>query len=236
MTRASPPSRGLICPQRWLRYLRMLSSNLLPLTLLGDPIRVGLLEHLSSGAPCGLDELARAANVHANTVRSHLAPLEDARVVVREHEQTGLRGRPSVRYRLAEGWRLPSQDFGGLAGLLASVLAAIDPDPERLQALGEEWGRWLAGRPGARDVRAAVSDAMAALGFKARVNGEVVELGECPCAAVLPDRPELVCRLAAAVVGGAAAASRQRRVVRGGVHDPEARRCHLRLGVPHTVK
>jgi hypothetical protein len=71
---------------------------------------------------------------------------------------------------------------------------------------------------------------MDALGFHAALDGDVVTLSGCPCRLVLPDRPELVCRLAVAVVDGLAAASGDRLRVRASTHDPATRTCELRLG------
>jgi predicted ArsR family transcriptional regulator len=194
-----------------------------------DPVRLRLLEHLDRSGPAVLVELARAAGVHANTVRGHVAELEEAGVLVRDHVVTGARGRPAVRYRLGEGFRLPSTDFRGLAELLAASLASLDPSPKQLQALGEEWGRWLAGRPATRDADELIPAAMATLGFDARVEAGSAQLSGCPCALLLPDRPELLCRLAAAVVDALAAVSQDRLQVQSSVHDPVARRCELRL-------
>jgi predicted ArsR family transcriptional regulator len=205
------------------------SSKPVPLALLGDPVRLSLLTHLDERGPSPLGELARAAGVHANTVRAHVAALEHAGVLAREHLATGTRGRPRVRYRIGDGWRVPSTDFRGLAELLAASLAALDPSPRQLQAIGQEWGGWLAGRPGAQPVSELAGPALAALGFDARVEDGTVELSGCPCRDVLPDRPELLCRLAAAVVNGLAAWSGERLQVASSVHDPQARRCRLTL-------
>jgi predicted ArsR family transcriptional regulator len=216
--------------QKRLLYSRTMSSKPVPLTLIAKPVRLRVLEHLDRSGPAVLGELARAAGVHANTARGHVAALEDAGVLVRDHVATGARGRPAVRYRLAEGWRLPSTDFKGVAEMLAASIASLDPRPKQLQTLGEEWGRWLAGRPGTGDVRELVPAAMATLGFDARLDDDTAHLAGCPCRLVLPDRPELVCRLAAAVVDGLAAVSRERLQVQSSVYDPVARKCELRLG------
>jgi predicted ArsR family transcriptional regulator len=205
------------------------SSKPVPLALVADPVRLRLLEHLDRTGPALLAELARAAGVHANTLRAHVAELEGAGVLSRDHVVTGARGRPAVRYRLADGWRLPSADFKGVAELLAASLASLDPSPKQLQALGEEWGRWLGGRPASRDIGQTVPEVMAELGFDARVEEGCVRLAGCPCPQVSPDRPELVCRLAAAVVDGVAGVSQDRLQVQSSVHDPMNRRCELRL-------
>src|SRR5919202_1212403 len=79
----------------------MLSRKPLSLRHVMDPVRLSLLERLSGAEPAGVEELAEAAGVHANTVRSHVGALEEHGIVVRDHRPTGGRGRPPVRYRLA---------------------------------------------------------------------------------------------------------------------------------------
>ena len=207
----------------------MLSRKPLSLRHLMDPVRLSLLERLSGAEPAGVEELAEAAGVHANTVRSHVGALEEHGIVVRDHRSTGGRGRPPVRYRLAEEWQLPATDFRGLAELLAATVAAIEPSQKQLHAIGQEWGRWLAGRPGTGDASELAAAALSMLGFDAGVDGDRIVLSACPCPLVAPDRPELVCRLAAAVVDGVASASRQRLEVASSAHDPAARRCELTL-------
>jgi predicted ArsR family transcriptional regulator len=207
----------------------MLSRKTLSLGHLMDPVRLSLLERLAGPEPASVDELADAAGVHANTVRSHVGALEAQGIVVREHRPTGARGRPPVRYRLAEGVQLPATDYRGLAELLAATVAAIEPGHKQLQAIGHEWGRWLAGRPGTGDAREKAAAAMTALGFEADIDDDRVLLSRCPCPLVAPDRPEVVCQLAAAVLDGVVSASKERLEVGSSVHEPAARRCELRL-------
>jgi predicted ArsR family transcriptional regulator len=206
-----------------------MSSKPLALSLVADPVRLAVLERLAAPEGARLDELADAAGVHANTVRAHLGQLDRAGVLVREQTPTGARGRPRTRYRLAEEWRLPATDFRGLAELLATGLAKLAPSHKQLQSLGQDWGRWLAGRPGAKSAGELIRSALPPLGFHAEVDGDVVKLSRCPCSQVLPDQAELVCRLAAGVVDGVAAASTEALEVGSSVHDPIARRCELRL-------
>src|SRR4051812_11064477 len=212
-----------------MTYSGRVSSKAIPLALLADAVRLRIVQALDGGEALGVEALAADAEVHVNTVRAHLTRLEEHGVVAREHAATGARGRPAVRYRLADGWHLSAGDLTGLAELLATGLAAMDPSPKQLQTLGHDWGGWLAGRPGARDVGEVVPEGLSRLGFRAEVKGDAVCLEGCPCRAVLPARPELVCRLAAAVVDGMASASNDRLAVGSSVHDPVARRCELRL-------
>jgi predicted ArsR family transcriptional regulator len=206
-----------------------MSTKPLPLEHLADPARRGILESLGEGANRGVEELAQAAGVHANTARAHLRALERAGLVERGTEDAGVRGRPRALYRLADGWRMPGADFKGLADLLAQSLAALDPKPDRVRALGREWGRYLAGRPGSAEAQALLPKVLGDLGFEARMERSTVVLESCPCPLVLDHRPELVCCLAAGVVDGVIGAARERLYVRAVKHDPQARSCRLRL-------
>src|ERR671935_1541945 len=122
------------------------------LEALADPIRLRIVRRLARAGSASLPELAAAAGVHRNTVRPHLATLERAGMVVRGRSRPEGRGRPAVRYRLRDEWALPTADFRGLAALLAAALERAGADERQLRALGEDWGRWLVGRPGALDV------------------------------------------------------------------------------------
>jgi predicted ArsR family transcriptional regulator len=199
------------------------------LDAVADPVRLRIVRHLAGHESATLSELADAAGVHFNTVRAHVAALEQARVLESEQKAASGPGRPATAYRLAEGWGLSSTDFLELAGLLAAALVRNHPDPATLRATGVDWGRWLAGRPGRRDVGEQLRLALERLGFHASVEGDVVRMSGCPCAVVSPDDPEVVCELATGLVEGVLAASGS--TLRVGEHDahPEARRCTLRL-------
>lgn len=201
-----------------------------PLDAIADPVRLRLVRHLSERPGASLPELAEAAGVHLNTARTHASALEDAGVIAREPAAPAGRGRPRVGYRLAAGWSPPTTDFRGLAELLGAVLARAGQDASDLRAVGLEWGRYLHGRPGGRDgVERALPSALERLGFDARVEGSTLELSACPCSLVLPDRPELVCELAAAVADGVLAGSGSTLRVGRRDHDPAARRCSMAL-------
>lgn len=198
------------------------------LDAIADPLRLRLVRRLSAG-PATLSELAAAAGAHANTTRPHVAALEEAGVVRREPGEPAGRGRPADRYLLARDWTPPTGDFRGLAELLATLLIRGRPDPDELRRTGMEWGRWLAGRPGARDPGRELPRALERLGFDARVEDRVLLLASCPCPLVAPDRPDLVCRLALAVTDGVLAGSGSRMRVAGGDHDPKRRNCSATL-------
>jgi predicted ArsR family transcriptional regulator len=200
------------------------------LDLVAHPVRLRILRHLAERGPASLHELARAAMVHRNTARPHVAALEDAGVLVGDAERRGGRGRPRLRYRLRGDWSPPTIDFRGLAELLAAAVAMAGLEPARLDRLGREWGRFLVGRPEARPAAPVIPRALERLGFLARVRPDAVELSACPCPLVSPRRPEVVCGLAAAAVDGVLAATADGRCVAARSNDPRRRRCTLALG------
>jgi predicted ArsR family transcriptional regulator len=201
------------------------------LDLIADPVRLAIARHLATHGAASLPELADAAGVHVNTARPHVAAMEAARLLVSQRRRAEGPGRPAVDYRLAEGWTLSATDFLGLAELLATALVRTAPEPADLRALGREWGAYLVGRPGAKDVSDELPRALERLGFQVEVDDEVL-LFACPCPLVTPDRPEMVCQLAAGVVEGALAAVGSNLRVGTRDHHPELRRCTLELQRP----
>ena len=202
---------------------------MIPLEAIADPVRLRLIRRLAERGPAGLKDLAAAAEVHPNTARPHLLALEEAGVLVRERDAPAGRGHPASVFRLVEGYTPPSQDFRGLAELLAAALARSDPRPRDLRALGMEWGRFLLGRPGAVDLAQALPLALERIGFQARLARGELRLSACPCPAILPGRPETLCRLAVAVVEGILAGAGSDLIVAEGAHDPARRSCILKL-------
>jgi predicted ArsR family transcriptional regulator len=199
------------------------------LDAVADPIRLRIVRHLADGHSATLAELADVAGVHLNTIRTHVAALETADVLRSAQQPASGPGRPAVEYRLVDGWGLSSTDFFELAGLLASALVRNSPNDASLRATGAEWGRYLVGRPGRRDVVHEVPRALERLGFHADVDGDFIRISGCPCAVVSPDHPEVVCGLATGLVEGILAASGSD--LRVAEHDkhPERRRCTLKL-------
>src|SRR5919202_2319378 len=177
------------------------------LDAVADPLRLRIVRHLADGGSATLAELADVAGVHLNTIRAHVAALEAAEVLESTQKPASGPGRPAAEYRLVDGWGLSSTDFLELAGLLAAALVRNPPDEAALRATGAEWGRYLAGRPGRRDIAEELPRALERLGFHATVDGDVVRVTGCPCAVVSPDHPEIVCGLATGLVDGILAAS-----------------------------
>jgi predicted ArsR family transcriptional regulator len=199
------------------------------LEAMADPVRLRMVRRLEAAPGASLPELATAAGVHLNTARPHAVALEAAGIIERESPEPVGRGRPRVGYRLTRDWSPPTTDFRGLAEVLALALLRGGHEPGELRAVGLEWGRYLHGRPGGAEVERDLPLALERMGFQARVRGSALELSACPCRLVLPDRPQLICSLAAAVVDGVLAGSGSELRVRERRHDPEKRRCSLGL-------
>jgi len=202
------------------------------LEALMDPLRLRLMRRLSTRDLLALPELVEAAGAHPNTVRAHLAAMEEAGLVRRERLPPAGRGQPAAAWRLAPDYTPPASDFRGLAELLGAALARKARTPEELREVGFEWGRYLRGRPGEKKDLQDLVPALARLGFEAEVDGKVVRLNACPCPLVIPDRPALVCDLAIAVIDGFLAASGSNLRVGKREHDNDARRCAAKLTPP----
>jgi predicted ArsR family transcriptional regulator len=201
------------------------------LELIADPLRLRVVRHLEENDKASLPELAEAAGVHPNTLRPHVLEMEQAGLL--EFQRRVLpsrRGRPGIDYRLASGWDSAGADFLGVAELLAAALGRVGLEPDELRAVGEEWGRYLLGRPGTYDVEDELPRVLARLGFEATIDDGHLQLSHCPCAIVSPDRPEIMCSLAEGVIQGALAAAGSGRTAGGFDHDPARRLCSAELG------
>jgi predicted ArsR family transcriptional regulator len=200
------------------------------LDAIADPVRLAIVRHLAQHDGASLTDLAAAAGVHANTIRPHLAALQDAGVVTSETGASEGPGRPPLIVRLRPDVTLGATDFRMLAELLAAAVAHGGLEPEQLHDIGAEWGRFMLGRPGPRDAAREVPAALERLGFDARVRGEVVELRSCPCPVVSPQQPGTMCALSMGVIDGVLAASGGGLKVLSDSHDPAARRCQATVG------
>jgi predicted ArsR family transcriptional regulator len=194
-----------------------------------DPIRMRIVRHLAARGPASIAELSSAAGVHANTTRAHLSALERAAVVLRETGAPRGRGRPALRFRLRDDAPPPGADLRALVELLAAAVGRPRGRRlARLRELGSGWGRRLRPRaPGEQDLRRAITEGLARLGFRARLLDDRVELSACPCPLVSPDHPETVCALAQGAAAGILAQAGLR--IRSASHEPACRRCSLLL-------
>jgi predicted ArsR family transcriptional regulator len=195
------------------------------LDAIADPLRLQIVRRLAGSEPQTLSELAEALDVHFNTVRTHVADLEEVGVLVGRERPGEGRGRRPTEYSLADDQVLASSDLSGLSELLAAAVARSGLDEKELVALGAEWGRFLAGRPGMRDPLEAVPEALERLGFDARATESAIEVHGCPCSVLSPDRPEVICHLTHGVIEGALAASGSPRRVARYINEPRQRTC-----------
>jgi predicted ArsR family transcriptional regulator len=205
-------------------------ENKTRLEAIADPVRLALVRHLASaGESRSLQELSDVAGVHSNTARAHLRALVGARVVEREHLTGGGRGRPSVRYRLASEWTVPSTDLRELAALLAAIALRGVRSRSQRSEVARDWGRHLAGAPGVRNYGAALRRALERLGADTSVAPQSLELTACPCPLVAPDHPELVCDLLMAAADGVLERCGASTRIGARTHDHATRRCRAEL-------
>jgi predicted ArsR family transcriptional regulator len=199
------------------------------LEVLADPVRLRIVRRLAQDAPASLPQLAQAAGVHRNTLRPHIEELERAGLIVRAETEPAGRGRPPIRYRLDDGWTPPTSNLQGLAELLAAAVMRMQPQPEELRRLGEDWGRFVLGRADAGELERELPRALERLGYQAHVGQGTIELSACPCPLVAPGRPDLVCDLTASVIAGVLAGTGSELRIAIREHDPARRSCRLRL-------
>lgn len=214
---------------------------------LASPTRSRLLAELrAAGRPMSAQELGSVTGLHANTVRTHLAILENARLVVGSREGGGRRGRP--RHLFAASDAVPSGDEAYRA--LAAVLA---------ERLGQDRAvRWGPGAPDARDTEAAVEEAamvwvqrrfpkegaaadatpavdrvlhaLEELGFGSRLRGDLgrgpveVVVEDCPFTEIVRTHPEVACGFHRGVLRGLVRAADDLELVHV-EEDRDAHRC-----------
>jgi len=205
---------------------------MLPLAAIADPTRLAIVRLLGESGPSTLDQIVAGTGVHRNTVRHHLAALQESDVIEAAEAERPSRGRPRHRFRLRGAWTLPSTDFRGLAEVLAQLVRVLKPGPSVIRKIGRAWGRYFRGRPGERSLQKDLPPVLERLGFLAQVNGREIRVSGCPCPLVLPENPSVVCNLMMAVVEGylqeedaPGAAS----AIRSSRHDPRRRSCSLKL-------
>ena len=185
---------------------------------LAHPARGRLVDVLRAVGGCGIDELAERAGLHANTVRGHLALLEEAGLVTSEPEPRDRPGRPRIVYRATE--RASAVDRDGyrlLAQVLSSYIAATAGDAAAAgREAGIAWGRHLVEAPDhsvTTDSPAALAEVMALLdgfGFAPELEHRttdhpVVHLHRCPFVEVARDEPDVVCAMHLGLLQGALA-------------------------------
>lgn len=155
-----------------------------------------------------VEELASNLAVHPNSVRVHLAVLEDAGLVTRKSVPGGT-GRPHFEWSVAAGTLVsaPSQSaYGDLARWLARALET-SLSQQRMEAIGREIGREVAPqRAGEQSLAETLEITFASMGFQPRLTVTKAELaytlGRCPYLDAATEQPDIVCPLHKGITEG----------------------------------
>jgi predicted ArsR family transcriptional regulator len=187
---------------------------------LSSQVRARLLEHLRREPDLDAAALADRLELHVNTVRTHLAVLEEAGLVHTTVERRDRPGRPKVLYRATEvaSGPVPLADDRGyrfLAGILASYLDATSEDTEAAaERAGAAWGRFVVDRPppftelAAEDGIERLVAMLREFGFDPTLetdgpDGTRVLLRRCPFLDVAREHQEVVCSVHLGLMRGA---------------------------------
>jgi predicted ArsR family transcriptional regulator len=162
-----------------------------------------------------VDALAQRLDLHRNTVRAHLAVLEDAGLARSEREERDRPGRPRLVYRAGAAVLEPAAaGYRFLAQMLAGHVAVTSAEPaQESLALGRAWGRHLVEAPapsqplGPSDAVREVVALLDEIGFDPRLDTSVaaprVLLRHCPFLEVAEAHQEVVCSIHLGLMRGA---------------------------------
>ncbi|HSV41138.1 MAG TPA: helix-turn-helix domain-containing protein [Nocardioidaceae bacterium] len=202
---------------------------------LAEPVRRRLYEYVASRAePVGREEVARAIELPAHTVKFHLDRLVDEGLLEVEFRRLSGKtgpgaGRPSKLYKRSQrefAVSLPERRYDLVGHILASAFEHVASGAELDVALHEaaaREGRSLAATGSAEDQLERLGEALATQGYEPRVEGEVLVLANCPFDALAKEHTDLVCGLNRSFVQGAADGLACDRVEAS--LEPEAGRC-----------
>lgn len=164
---------------------------------LASPIRRTVLQFLvDSGEPLDAAAVAAQMNLHVTTARFHLDQLLAARLIQREPDRSGQRGRPRIRFTIVPAPRGDAHDQ--LSHALASALAE-DHDGGRARAIraGEKWSEAFAGglAAGAGTGAEPLVDLLDQLEFAPELDpaGRSIALTACPFREAARANPGVVC-------------------------------------------
>lgn len=182
---------------------------------LSSPTRGQLLAALRARGPLGVEDLADVAGLHVNTVRAHLAVLEEAQLVASRPEARGRPGRPRLLYQAEADTTAAGADRGYrfLAEVLAGHLASTSDDPAAsAEEAGTAWGRHLVEAPppfATVDRATAIARVVDLLGdfeFAPEHDDGVpdrIRLRRCPFLDVAREHPDVVCAIHLGLMRGA---------------------------------
>jgi predicted ArsR family transcriptional regulator len=179
------------------------------LEAVGEPeLRATFLWATSQERPVTADDLAAAHGLHRNVARSRLERLADAGLLRSTYERRTGRsgpgaGRPAKLYAVSPqlaAIEFPVRRYESLLGLVLDALQA-EEKPERLRAIGAEFGRQLVRSAPLRPVRSVhkglqrLGEALGGLGYQVSVVEVTAERGllttpTCPLRPLIRARPE----------------------------------------------
>jgi len=175
---------------------------------LADPSRVRLLECLRvSEHPRSVEELAAEVGLHQNTVRAHLAVLEETDLVVASSAHEGRPGRP--RRLFAAVPEEAEEEHALLASALASSLEPLPDGVEIAATAGRSWGAVLVERlePGRSADEESCAERVTTLlrrrGFAPERKQSELVMHRCPFRELAERYPRVVCGFHAGLIDGA---------------------------------
>lgn len=162
--------------------------------------------------PLSIGEMAERTDLHANTVRFHLAALVEEGHVERAPAMTGGRGRPRMLYRARPGAGRGPRSYRLLAGMLTDLARTLGGGGEAAVDTGRGWGRRLLAGSSPLDAVEAVARMNRMLddvGFQPTVHGDPagpraeVHLHHCPFREVAESAEDVICALHLGLMQGA---------------------------------
>lgn len=171
----------------------------------------------ADGQRFDISELSHELGLHANTVRSHLAVLEDAGLVASTTQPQEGPGRPRhIYHATAQSDQLvDGSAYRFLARMLADLISDTSKNPSRTaEATGSAWGRGLVDAPGPDDAMSAregidrVVEVLDELGFAPAIDDHDptsvrLLLRRCPFLDIARDHQAIVCSIHLGLMRGA---------------------------------
>ncbi|MEO6827759.1 MAG: helix-turn-helix domain-containing protein [Microbacteriaceae bacterium] len=180
---------------------------------LASKVRREVLELLlGSDHPLNASEIAAKVGLHVTTARFHLEHLENAKLIRRQIDREGRRGRPPITY-VADP-RAREQDTTRQLALVLTDALSRDADGGRARGIlaGEHWGdSYVSALAGAHDgdTSQQLVRVLDLLGFEPEArtpeSDEDIRLLSCPFRDIAVDHREVVCSIHLGLLYGAMA-------------------------------